>query len=52
MDREKSMDREDAINYLKRKGTIKGKFSDSEEKEISEVQKRGKIYGDPLVEFD
>lgn len=46
------MDRNSAINYLKKKKKISEKFSDSEEKEIIEVQKKGKIYGDPLVEFD
>lgn len=46
------MDREDAIDYLERKGKIEGdtKYSKEEEKEISEVMKRGKIYGDPVAE--
>ncbi len=45
------MDREDSISYLRGKGRIEGetKFSADEEKEIKEVQKRGKIYGDPLA---
>ncbi len=47
------MDRDDAINYLKRKNKIVGddKFSDDEEKEIEKVEKEGKIYGDPVVEL-
>jgi len=48
------MDREDAIDYLDRKGKIEGKttFSSEEEKEIAKVMKSGKIYGDPLCEID
>ena len=47
------MDREDAINYLERKGKISGtkKFSKEDEKQISEVVKRGAIYGDPIVQL-
>ncbi len=48
------MDRQDAINYLLRKGKIKGesKYDDKEEKEINNVIKKGKIYGDPVVEIE
>ena len=47
------MNREKAIEYLKRKGKIEGKteFSAKEEVEINEVMKEGKIYGDPMVEI-
>lgn len=41
------MDREKAIKYLKRKDK-----DETDEKEIEKVMKRGKIYGDPLVEMD
>ena len=50
------MDRGDAITYLQRKGKISKpadpKFTKEEEEEIEEVTKRGKIYGDPLVEIE
>lgn len=47
------MDKEDAIEYLKKKGKIQGKttYSKEEAKEINEVMKHGKIYGDPVVEL-
>ena len=43
--------RRTAINYLERKGVISGKikYSEKEEKEIEEVMKKGKIYGDPVA---
>lgn len=45
------MDRFDAINYLKRKRKIEGitKYSAEEEELIKQVQKEGKIFGDPIV---
>ena len=51
------MDREDAIEYLQRKGKIddpygerkERKFEKEEEAEIQKVMKQGKIYGDPMV---
>lgn len=51
------MDRKEAINYLNRKGKLdkpfkERAFSEEEEAEIKEVQKSGKIYGDPLVILD
>ena len=69
------MKREDAINYLQRKGKIRKpkkvieekivkvpkkkkvveyidpKFNKKEEKEIEEVMKEGRIYGDPVAEI-
>ena len=46
------MNRKDAISYLERKGEIErkvAKYSEADEKEIKEVQKKGKIYGDPVA---
>ena len=45
------MDREDAIEYLERKGKIEGdtKYSKEGEAKIEEVIKCGKIYGDPVA---
>lgn len=45
------MDRDDAIEYLERKGKIQGqtKYSKDDEKKIGEVMKKGKIYGDPVA---
>ena len=47
------MDREEAIEYLKRKDQIapKEKFNKDAEKKIKEVMKEGKIYGDPHCEL-
>jgi hypothetical protein len=47
------MDRDNAIEYLERKGKIEGKktFTKTEEKQIKEVMKEGKIYGDPCFEI-
>lgn len=47
------MNRKDTINYLNRKGEIeidKGKFLGEDEKVIEKVMKKGKIFGDPVVE--
>lgn len=48
------MDRKSAINYLLRKGKIEGKttFNKTEEEEIENIIKKGKIYGDPVVEIE
>jgi hypothetical protein len=48
------MEREDAVDYLERKNKIEGevKYSKEEEKQIVEVMKKGKIYGDPIVELE
>ena len=40
-----------AVDYLMKKGKLSPKFSEEDENEIKEVQKKGKIYGDPLVEL-
>jgi hypothetical protein len=47
------MDREEAIEYLEKKGKITGntKYNKKEEEEIKTVTKKGKIYGDPVVEI-
>lgn len=48
------MKRKEAINYLSRKGKIKGNttYNKREEAEIDKVIRCGKIYGDPVVEID
>lgn len=46
------MDREEAIEYLNEQEEISPKFSKEDEKKIAEVQKRGKIYGDPIVKLE
>ena len=51
------MDREDAIEYLEKKGIVddpytERKMTKDEETEIKKVMKSGKIYGDPLVKLD
>jgi len=46
------MDRNQAIKYLNRKGKISAEHNEADEKEIAKVVKKGKIYGDPLVELD
>lgn len=48
------MDREDAIEYLERKGIIEGKteYNKREERDIAKAMKQGKLYGDPLVELN
>jgi len=46
------MNEEDAIAYLKRKNKIESyqeEYSEEDKKEIENVMKRGKIYGDPMV---
>jgi hypothetical protein len=48
------MEREEAIEYLERKGIIKEvkhHYKKGDESRIREVMKEGKIYGDPLVSF-
>lgn len=51
------MDRNEAIEYLERKGRLsedkhKRKFTKLDEINIREVQREGKIYGDPIVELN
>jgi len=49
------MEKEEAIEYLQRKGKIREdevkrpKFNEFEQAKIKEVMKEGKIYGDPVV---
>jgi len=51
------MKREEAIRYLQKKGeialpkVIQPEFSIKDEEKILSVIKKGKIYGDPLVEI-
>lgn len=47
------MDKENAIDYLERKGKLKGRrqLTKDDEEEIEKVMKSGTIYGDPLVEL-
>lgn len=50
------MDREEAKNYLERKGKLVEPISKQDadkqnEKEIQKVIKKGKIYGDPIAEI-
>ena len=46
------MKRKEAIKYLEGKGKIEGKYDKEDEKEIQDVIKRGKIYGDPTADID
>jgi len=54
------MEREEAIEYLERKDKLdepykekeERKFTEEEETKIKEVVKKGKIYGDPIVEIE
>ena len=48
------MDRENAIEYLRRKNKLnepykEREFTEEEEQKIQEIIKKGKIYGDPMV---
>lgn len=51
------MKKEDAIEYLQRKGKIRDdevkhpKWTAEEKAEIAKVEKSGKIYGDPAAEI-
>ena len=51
------MEKENAIDYLQRKGQIsddivkRPKFTKEEKQKIKEVMKEGKIYGDPIVKL-
>ena len=44
----------EAEAYLERKGKIHGMvtYSKEEQKKVKEIMKKGKIYGDPLVELE
>lgn len=46
------MDREQAIEYLEKKGKIDGevKYRKEDEEKIVKVMKEGKIYGDPIAD--
>ena len=50
---ENKMSREDAIEYLDRKSRLdEPKYNRKDEKQIAEVMRSGKIYGDPIVELE
>ena len=46
------MNKQEAIEYLERKGKIEGKklYNKTEKKEIETAMKEGKLYGDPVCE--
>jgi hypothetical protein len=47
------MKRDEAVEYLERKGQLsERKFTKNDEVKIKEVEKKGKIYGDPIVELE
>lgn len=51
------MDRDESIEYLEQKGRLsedkhKRKFTKLDERKIREVQREGKIYGDPIIELN